>query len=247
MSSIPPLQSTAQRRRAFALGQVEVVVGEVAYSRRRGVLRARPLHLAQATPATIARQAKLTRQLSAALTAPPWASQHPELALPPPALACAIPRSSLPRSTYPSLLVDVGPDRFGRPCRLQPAAAKAWRRMHAAAEQDQISLELVSGFRSVGYQQAIWRRKLSRGQSAAAIARVSAVPGYSEHHSGRALDLASGPGPVLEQAFAKTPAYRWLCRHAGRYGFRESYPGDNPFGIIAEPWHWCWQRSLQEV
>ena len=34
-------------------------------------------------------------------------------------------------------------------------------------------------------------------------------------------------------------AYRWLRQHAGQFGFVESYPRDNKFGVIAEPWHWC--------
>ncbi len=241
MRSIPMLRSSTQRRRAFALGHIEVLIDEQAYAMTRGVLHSRALHRASGKP--VAAVPKLRRQLQGALSRPAWAAQsqrHQRLQRPLPA---ALPRSTLPRTVYPNLLIDIGPDRYGRPCRLQPAAAHAWQRMHAAADAAGIELELVSGFRSVGYQQAIWRRKLARGQDPLQIAQVSAIPGYSEHHSGRALDLASGPDPVLEQSFAKTAAYRWLQAHAARFGFRESYPPNNPYGIVPEPWHWCWQRQ----
>ncbi|MET0229666.1 MAG: D-alanyl-D-alanine carboxypeptidase family protein, partial [Rhodanobacteraceae bacterium] len=38
----------------------------------------------------------------------------------------------------------------------------------------------------------------------------------------------------------KSPAFRWLMRHAKRFGFRLSYPRSNRHGIAYEPWHWCW-------
>jgi D-alanyl-D-alanine carboxypeptidase len=147
----------------------------------------------------------------------------------------------LPLTRLPARLVEPETDRFGRPLRLLPEAAHALQRLRRAASADGIEIDVVSGFRSPGYQAGLWQRKLARGQSATDIARVSAPPGRSEHHSGRAVDLASGPGPVLEASFGATPACRWLRRHAAIYGFVESYPKGNPFGVIPEPWHWCWQ------
>lgn len=141
----------------------------------------------------------------------------------------------------PRRLLETGHDRFGRVLRLEPGAARAFERLRRAASADGIRIDVVSGFRSPGHQAAIWQRKLAAGQSLRRIARVSAPPGRSEHHSGRALDLASGPGPVLESSFAHTDAYRWLQRHASRFGFVESYRQGNALGVMAEPWHWCFQ------
>jgi D-alanyl-D-alanine carboxypeptidase len=100
----------------------------------------------------------------------------------------------------------------------------------------------LSAFRSVARQTTIIRRKLARGQAIADILRVSAVPGCSEHHTGRALDLGSPDHLKLEVSFARTREFRWLKKHAARFGFRLSYPRRNPHGISYEPWHWCWQR-----
>ena len=59
---------------------------------------------------------------------------------------------------------------------------------------------------------------------------------------GRALDLGSPAAVDLDEDFARTREYRWLTRHAARFGFRLSYPRGNPHGIGFEPWHWCWRR-----
>ena len=131
-----------------------------------------------------------------------------------------------------------------RRLRLAPRAASAWRRMQAAANRDGVILLPLSAFRSVARQTLIIRRKLARGQPIADILKVSAIPGCSEHHTGRALDLGTTGHLALEASFARTRAFRWLIVHAGRFGFRLSYPRRNPHGINYEPWHWCWHAAV---
>jgi len=142
----------------------------------------------------------------------------------------------------PRHLSFIGIDVHGRPQWLAPAAARAWRRMAAAAVADGVVLQVVSAFRSADYQLGILRRKLERGLGIEEILRVSAAPGYSEHHSGRVLDLTTPGYPALEEAFEASPAFAWLRGQAGRYGFTMSYPRGNRHGIAYEPWHWCWRR-----
>jgi len=141
-----------------------------------------------------------------------------------------------------SELVSIGADVSGREQRLAPRAADAWRGMHGAAAQDGIELLVVSGFRSVDYQRALIQRKLDKGRSIAEVLKINAAPGYSEHHTGRALDITTSDSQPLEVAFETTPAYAWLTKHAGEYGFRLSYPRNNPHGINYEPWHWAYQE-----
>jgi D-alanyl-D-alanine carboxypeptidase len=131
----------------------------------------------------------------------------------------------------------------GKILRLTPRAAAAWRRMEAAAKADGVTLVPLSAFRSVARQTAIIRRKLARGQAITAILRVSAVPGCSEHHTGRALDLGTAGHLGLEASFARTAAFRWLRKHASSFGFHLSYPRRNSHGINHEPWHWCWHTT----
>ncbi len=126
------------------------------------------------------------------------------------------------------------------PVRLLPAAAAAWHRLEAAAALDGITLLPVSGFRSVARQTEIIRRKRAAGRPLEDILRLIAAPGFSEHHSGRAIDIGCPGHTDLEENFAETPAFRWLERHAPAAGFRLSYPRGNPWGIGYEPWHWYW-------
>ena len=149
-------------------------------------------------------------------------------------------RTGLPLQPEARPLVPVGQDIYQREQRLWRAAAGPWRAMADAARADGIELRLVSAYRSVDYQAGILRRKLEQGQSVDDILRVSAAPGYSEHHSGRAVDLTTPGYPVLEEAFEDSPAFAWLSLRAGEFGFRLSFPRGNPHGVAYEPWHWAW-------
>ncbi len=139
-------------------------------------------------------------------------------------------------------LVGIAINRDGRPVRVTARTAAAWGLLRRAAQQDGTELVPVSGFRSTARQAEIIRGKLAAGQPLASILRLVAAPGFSEHHTGRALDLGCPGHLELEEEFASTAAFRWLQEHAGRYGFRLSYARDNPFGIGFEPWHWCFRE-----
>ena len=140
----------------------------------------------------------------------------------------------------PSQLVIAETDPEGREHQLVPAAAAAWIRMANAAGEDGVVLRIASAFRTLERQAAIVRRKLERGVSIEQILCVSAPPGYSEHHSGRAVDVCTPGCPPLELEFERTEAFQWLSSHANRYGFALSYPRDNQQGYSYEPWHWCY-------
>ena len=112
--------------------------------------------------------------------------------------------------------------------------------MRDAAARDGVKLQSVSAFRSIEYPLGILQRKLERGLAMDEILRISAAPGYSEHHSGRALDLTTPGFAPIEEEFERSPAFVWLNKNAPEYNFALSYPRDNPHGIAYEPWHWCW-------
>lgn len=139
----------------------------------------------------------------------------------------------------PSWLELAGFDRWRRPLWLLPEAAAGWRRMRAAAQAEGMRLEALSGYRSHAYQLGIFMRKMAKGQTLSQILAVNTAPGFSEHHSGRALDIGTPGQPPAEESFESTPAFAWLCERAAAFGFHLSYPRDNPHGIVYEPWHWC--------
>jgi D-alanyl-D-alanine carboxypeptidase len=135
-------------------------------------------------------------------------------------------------------LVEAGPNIVGRMQTLTTSAATAWQGILKATQDEEIELVMVSGFRSIEYQADLIRNKLAAGQLITEILQVNVAPGYSQHHTGNAIDIATpGYKPLLEE-FETSPAFAWLKEHAGRFGFTLSYPRDNPEGIAYEPWHW---------
>lgn len=138
----------------------------------------------------------------------------------------------------PAWLALAGHDRYRRALWLRADAARGWQHLVAAAARDGIVLEAVSGYRGHDYQAGIFERKLARGLAIDEILAVNAAPGWSEHHSGLAVDISAPGEPPAEESFETTPAFAWLDAHAGGLGFSLSYPRGNPHGIVYEPWHW---------
>jgi zinc D-Ala-D-Ala carboxypeptidase len=135
-------------------------------------------------------------------------------------------------------LEDVEPNILGRMQRLTPYTARAWRRMKTAALADGVELLMVSGFRSVRYQIELIRNKLAAGHDIESILKVNAAPGFSEHHTGRAVDIATPGTRPLTEEFESSAAFAWLGQHARRFQFAMPYIRGNAFGFAYEPWHW---------
>jgi D-alanyl-D-alanine carboxypeptidase len=152
----------------------------------------------------------------------------------------------LPMHPEAAHLAPVGVDIYGRDRQLTPRAAAAWSGMQSAAERDGVVLLLVSAFRGLDYQRQIFEKKIAAGQRLEEILRVNAPPGYSEHHTGRAVDLTTPGCPPLSEEFEATAAFAWLALEALRFGFVMTYPRDNPFGIAYEPWHWAFRDAAEE-
>jgi D-alanyl-D-alanine carboxypeptidase len=136
-------------------------------------------------------------------------------------------------------LVEVGPNLVGRMQRLTPDTAASWQDMLTAARDEGVTLLIVSGYRSFEYQASLIRKKLNAGQVLSDILKVNAAPGFSEHHTGRAVDIATPGSRPLTEEFESSPAFAWLTQNAARYGFSMSYPPGNIQGYIYEPWHWA--------
>ena len=92
--------------------------------------------------------------------------------------------------------------------------AKAFRVMQRAARKAGIKLAIRSGFRSFKKQAELYK-DYCKGRG-----NLAARPGFSNHESGRALDLY----------VTDSRAYDWLREHAATYGFHRTVPG--------EAWHW---------
>ena len=114
---------------------------------------------------------------------------------------------------FPITLVTVNGEKVER------HTANAYTVMARAAANDGVSLDIVSGFRSMAEQQYLYHCYVTCSCNGCNLA---AKPGYSNHQSGHALDLNTASAGVLS----------WLNNHGAHYGFHRTVP--------SEAWHWEW-------
>jgi len=129
----------------------------------------------------------------------------------------------------------------GHEIKLRAAAAIKYKQMVADANADGVALLAISGFRSKEEQrQLFFEISRQRNQTPSERAKVSAPAGYSEHHTGYAIDISdrNSPNTILSPSFDQTAAFRWLEQNASKYSFELSFPQNNTQGVMYEPWHW---------
>ncbi|MEB3292728.1 MAG: M15 family metallopeptidase [Synechococcales bacterium] len=131
-------------------------------------------------------------------------------------------------------------DNYSREEWMDREAVQAFVAMVVAARSQGVQMMAISGFRSIADQQALFARQVQRHGSPAEAAKWSAPAGYSEHHTGYAVDIADVTrlDTDVKVNFEETMAYQWLMVNAQAYGFERSFPRDNPQGVSYEPWHW---------
>lgn len=138
---------------------------------------------------------------------------------------------------------------------LQPLAAAAWYKLKDAAKREGYALSLLSAYRSPQYQQQLFTQRLfergvtteqlASGAADAAIdatLEITAVPGYSRHHTGYTVDLWCEDGSLT---FLDSSCYRWISANmyqkAMEFGWIPSYPeGATEQGPEPEPWEYVW-------
>ncbi len=116
--------------------------------------------------------------------------------------------------------------------------------MFQAGEQEGVSFWVCSGYRSQELQESILEREIAahmrddgmtEEEARELSLRTINRPGYSEHHTGLAIDLND-----VSDDFEQTDTYRWLQAHAAEYGFVQRYRSDKVeyTGIDNESWHY---------
>jgi hypothetical protein len=105
----------------------------------------------------------------------------------------------------------------------EATTAKAFRKMAKAASKDGLDLRIRSGYRSHAKQAALYK-KYKKGDG-----NLAAPPGFSNHESGRALDIYITDSRI----------YDWLREHASKYGFHRTVPG--------EAWHWEYGAGRRDL
>ena len=117
----------------------------------------------------------------------------------------------------------------------QTAAVQLNRLMEAfAAATGTSNVMIISGLRDFDRQKELYDNDLIK--TGLTFSKLVAKPGYSEHHTGYAVDFGLyGEG----REFDGTGVYRWLSENCHRYGFIVRYPHEKSelTHIDYEPWH----------
>ena len=126
--------------------------------------------------------------------------------------------------------------RYGQWARVAAIAEESLRQMILDCRATGIECWLNCGYRTVDEQTTILNERMAgyiedgmdRDSAYAKTLETVAVPGYSEHHTGLAVDVVCSVDPV------------WLHEHCWEYGFILRYPeGKSDItGITYEHWHY---------
>ncbi len=133
-------------------------------------------------------------------------------------------------------------DSQGWDVQVEKTAYEAYLDLKADLEKDGVYIDLDSAFRSVDEQQRIWD-DFTEKYGEAYVKKYVAVPGYSEHHTGLALDLylnIDGKDVYENEDMVEYPEV-WAKIHAklADHGFILRYPEgkEDITGYGYEPWH----------
>lgn len=146
---------------------------------------------------------------------------------------------------YYALNKDYEPDnmvkieaKYGVQQYLQKEAYDAFKKMADDAKKEGLTLYITSPYRSYQTQNKLYNNYSAKDGKELADT-YSARPGYSEHQTGLAADIVSGPGKSLA-SFENTKEFKWIKSHAHLYGFILRYPKgkEKLTGYQYEPWHY---------
>lgn len=115
-------------------------------------------------------------------------------------------------------------------------AVLAFKEMATDAQSINLTIKVVSGYRSYQDQEKLYKRYQERDGEKVANT-YSAKPGHSEHQTGLALDIYNTE--LSFSNFEKTIEFAWIKNNAHRYGFIIRYPlnKEEITGYKYEPWH----------
>lgn len=144
---------------------------------------------------------------------------------------------------YKPDLKEIAPDRS-----VDSRIADDTKKMLSDAKAAGLKMDVLSAYRSYDDQKSVFNDTMqswvNKGDSMFdaynETKKSVAVPGYSEHATGLALDIVSEDYQNLDNKQADTKEAKWLAANCYKYGFILRYPADKTkiTKIVFEPWHY---------
>lgn len=116
-------------------------------------------------------------------------------------------------------------------------AYEAYKLMQKKMMEENLKIRIISAYRTYDYQENLYNNYLKK-EKQSIVDTYSARPGYSEHHTGLAIDVDNGQ--LGYNKFYLTKEFQWMQDNAHKYGFILRYPKDKEeiTGYSYEPWHY---------
>ena len=128
--------------------------------------------------------------------------------------------------------------------KIEKNAYKQYKALKKELKEDGVEIELDSVYRSVKEQQDLWDEWSADPEKGIDYVRkFVAVPGYSEHHTGLAVDICiKKDGKLIydnDEMIAEREIFGKIHKKLAKYGFILRYleGRDDVTGYAYEPWH----------
>ena len=126
--------------------------------------------------------------------------------------------------------------------KVEKIALKHYWKLSDELKKEGVEIILDSSYRSVKEQQDLWK-DFEKKYGIEYVKKYVAVPGYSEHHTGLAIDVViKKDGKLIEEnddMIKEREIFAKVHKKLAKHGFILRYPEgkDNITGYSYEPWH----------
>ena len=120
---------------------------------------------------------------------------------------------------------------------LQKECMEAFIKMASSAFKEGLNLRAISTYRTYDYQEKLYQNYVKTDGIKKADT-YSARPGFSEHHTGLAIDLDNIKTSYTN--FSCSKEFIWMQKNSHKYGFILRYPENKEHitGYMYEAWHY---------
>lgn len=120
---------------------------------------------------------------------------------------------------------------------LEKEAMEAFVKMARDAYIEGYNIRCVSSYRTIEYQENLYNKYVKKDGISLADT-YSARPGFSEHHTGLAIDIDNTK--ISYNDFENTKEFIWMNENAHKYGYILRYQKgkEDITGYMYEPWHY---------
>ena len=143
-------------------------------------------------------------------------------------------------------------DAWGDEVKVEKEALAQFKKLQAVLKEEGVDIELDSIYRSVAEQQDRWDRWSADPEKGPEyVKKYVAVPGYSEHHTGLAIDICLVKnGEIIadnDDMIAEKAIFAKIHAKLADYGFILRYPNGKKdiTGYNYEPWHFRYVGSKE--